>query len=126
VPRETVVRWTTSDRPSAGDIRTVLEDYLGALALGIAWDRDRFLVSLPGTPRWPFQRVGPATEAQRASWPELAKKHDGSERSRWFEVWLGDDCMFVMTREMDPVTCAIAEGFAAHAARAWPSRTEDD
>jgi hypothetical protein len=102
----------------------VLEDYLGKAAADIAWQTDRFIVTLRGAPTWPFQRVGPATDAQRGSWPELATEPDGSPRPRWFEVPIGDDNIDVITRDSDDYTNVVATGFARLVARAWHGEVE--
>jgi hypothetical protein len=60
------------------------------------------------------------TPQARAS-HELARE----ARERWFEVWVGQDCIDVITRMMDEVTNNIAQGFAKLCARWWEGEIED-
>lgn len=94
--------------PTRDEIGQVLHDYLGDLAVSIAWDRDRFLVTLRGSPRNMFTRQDPHARAYA---------HDGPER--WFEVWLAGARMDVITRQQDHVTNVLAEGFARACAQFW-------
>lgn len=50
---------------------------------------------------------------------ELSKERNGSPRPRWIEVWLGDDCIDVMTRQADDFTWWIAYDIANKIARFW-------
>lgn len=109
-----------NERPTQDEILLCLEDYVRDLAVGVVRrDGQRFSVTLPGWPSFPFARVGPSTDAQRRSHQERARDADGSMRTRWFEVYVGGDYIDVITREMDEVTNNIARGFAELSARAW-------
>ncbi len=49
----------------------------------------------------------------------------GETRERWFEVFADSEQFDVITREMDEITNAIANGFAQLAARLWDGKVED-
>lgn len=116
--RDTFVYWDQRHpRPTKQEIQHVLEDYVRGLATTVVWERDRWYVTLPGESSWSFQRSGPATIAQRTSWLESS--------TRWFEVWIGDDNIDVITRMADDVTNVIAHGFASLMARGFDGRIDD-
>jgi hypothetical protein len=126
---DTFVRWTGKGkrRPSKTEIRCALEDYVAGLAKEVSWTGDRFMVILWGAPSFAFQRVGPATPAQRQVWRELAAEGGlaaPDRRPRWFEVYLHKACIDVITREQDEVTNNVARGFAALCARDWIGKLE--
>src|SRR6266545_1329742 len=99
-------------RPTTTEIHVVLEDYVAGLATEIQTevqlDHDRVFVTLPGVPSFPLARCGPTTESARTEARERAVEDDGSQRRRWFEVFLGVDYVDVITRQMDPITNDIA------------------
>jgi hypothetical protein len=115
--RDVIVRWD-KERPSHEELKTVLEDYLGALAESVVRTQDRICATLLGPLSFAFQRIGPATEAMRKVWKEEV---DCAE-PRMVEVWVSKNCMYVMTRRTDHVTNVIADGFAALCARSWNGR----
>ena len=121
---DTFVYWT-DETPTREEIGMCLEDYVRGLATDVTWDRDRWFVGLPGTYSLPFARVGPATKSMRALAKERATESDGTIKSRWFEVWMDDRCMNVITRQMDEVTNNIAHGFAELCRRGWDGRLEE-
>ena len=121
--RDTMVYWSRqSVPPSRDDLRTVLDDYLGTTATDVVWGGGRFVVTLHGHLTFPYQRIGPATHAQRAAWPVIAKNDNGTPRSRWFEVFVAQEYINVITRDMDPYTQAVADAYAMLCARAWRGR----
>lgn len=122
---DTFVYWNRGVKPTKDEVQKALEDYVKGLATDVTWLVDRWFVTLPGAPSWPFQRVGHATEAQRASWLENATESDGSPRPRWFEVHLGHDNIDVITRMADEVTNNVAHGFAVLMALAWEGDLEE-
>lgn len=118
---DTFVYWRT-ERPTHDEVLLCLEDYVRGIAVGVVrWDGQRFSVTFPGAPSFPFARVGPATDAQRAAERERARERepDGTLRGRWFEVYTSDDYIDVITRQQDEITMNIAHGFAELCARAW-------
>lgn len=122
--RDRFVQWGDS-RPSREDILSVLGDYVRGLASDIEWQGDRYFVNFPGRLSFPFQRTGPATEALRAAWQEQSSTDSEDGINRWFEVWLGDDCIDVITRGMDEITNVLADGFAKVCARGWNGKLTD-
>lgn len=118
---DTFVVWEQREKqPKKEVIRKVLEDYVAGLA-EVEWIDDRWIVTLPGQPSWPFQRVGPASQSQRASWRELHVSTPG----RWFEVYVGEHNIDVITRTADEVTNNVAQGFAALMARGFDGKLMD-
>lgn len=88
--------------PSRGEVEIAIRSYVEGLADHVYWDRDRFFVMVPG----------------------MAARIDVPVR-RWFEVYLGPTLIDVMTREMDDVTNAIADGFARLVARTYEGKLEE-
>lgn len=102
------------ERPTREQLQMVLEDYV--LRLGVVeWETDRFFVTLPGKCRHPLTRV----TDRRA----VEAMNEGP-RERWFEVYVGEDHIDVITRLMDQVTEDIARGFAVVVARFWDGKLE--
>jgi len=58
---------------------------------------------LPGKPSWAFRRV--------EGFQEMGRTHE-VHPERWIEVWPGDDCIDIMTRQSDKFTNSIARGIA--------------
>lgn len=96
--------------PSREDVGKALGDYLGGVGK-VEWRVDRFFVDLPGRGSHPAKRL---TEV-----PEGLFRDE-----RWIEVWIGDDCIDVMTRQQDELTNVVAAGFSAFATRFWGGRSE--
>lgn len=106
--------------PSKEDVGKALEDYLGAYATRVYWQRDRWFAVLVGTKSWPFKRLEPP-DSRMAQAAALE-----TEEERWIEVWLDNECIDVMTRHSDEATNNLASGFAKLAARYWKGRLEDE
>jgi hypothetical protein len=121
--RDVFVYWS-EQKPTRAELQRVLEDYLRGIATEIAWDQDRFFVTLPGSPSCPLARDEGTPEPLRRA---VDTEHDGQPRPRWIEVWISpmDGAVDVMTRSMDEVTNAVAREFAAIIARRWRGRIED-
>ena len=105
--------------PPREDIGKALEDYLGAFAQRVYWDKDRWFAKLVGTKTWPFKRL----EGPDHPMFEFHKAEETEER--WIEVWLSKDCVDVMTRRADWVTNTLAEGFAKLMAQYWSGTVGD-
>ena len=101
------------EKPTRKELQQILEDYIN-IEGAVLWDTDRFMVTLPGKPLWLFQGVVP--EKYRKMYPP----------ERWFEVWLGKDCIDVLTRRADNFTDALAETFAVTVARYYQAKYEGD
>lgn len=104
------VQFKNKNVPPKDDIQKVLEDFLGE-AGKVEWDKDRFYATLQGKPSWAFKRVFKRVSACR-------------DDERWFEVWIGDDCLDIITRQQDHYTNALADGFAKLAANFWDGKVE--
>jgi hypothetical protein len=98
--RDTFV-WWMDEAPPVAEVESALRQYGEGLFTGMEWERGRFYVKLPGQARRVDESVG-----------------------RWFEVYPDDDSLDVITRSMDPITNAIARGFAELAALRWKGRLE--
>lgn len=119
--RDVFVYFKKGKKPSRAELQTVLEDYTAGLAREVRWQSDRFIVTLPGTVRNPLVRVLPKnTPHARAAQAEVSEATE-----RWFEVWIGTDCVDIITRMMDEVTNSIAYGFAKLCARWWSGEIEE-
>lgn len=90
--RDVFVRF--KNMPRIPDIERSLLDYVSDGA-SVRWSRDRWMVDLPGVPEETPTR----------------------QPTRWIEVWVGSNCVDVMTRQADEFTNAIADGLAARLAR---------
>lgn len=113
------VYWKTKDKPSREQIQLVLEDYVRDLAKSVEWDEkgSRFFVALPGMCSNPAARV---TESDTIR--GMAAEDRMNER--WFEVYVGDDNIDVITRHGDWITNAIATEFARICAQFWNGKLE--
>jgi len=97
--------------PSKEDLGKALEDYLGAGALAIKWERDRFFAQLHGNSLNPFRRLVDPPPYQEPD-------------ERWIEVVVRVDYVDVLTRHQDEFTNNIARGFARLVERFWKGRFE--
>lgn len=108
--------------PPKEDVGRVLEDYLGDFLVKNEWGGGRWNVQLVGSTSWPFRRLAEVEgTAQATFWNSPEAKRD-----RWFEVYIGDDNIDVITRQSDEVTNNIADGFAKLLARFWQGRLDDE
>jgi hypothetical protein len=95
-------------RPSKVAIRKALIGYIGG-AGKVYWKANRFFAYPPGVPSDPFPGLGPPVQD-----------------TRWFEVYLHEDAIDVITRMADEFTMVVAEGFAALCARYWQGERDPD
>lgn len=86
-------------RPARGELRKVLEDYLGSAA-EITWSAGRLFASFSSPSSYPLRRVS----------RHRSLVHRREER--WFEVFEHDNAVDVITREQDDFVQAVAAGFA--------------
>ena len=109
--RDIFLRWP-NELPSRYHVLMVLEDLLRGMAT-FKNDRDdnRIYVYLPGSPSWPFDRMGPSCDNERAYHRSLAKSEEGP-RPRWIEVVFTTRRIDILTRHQDPITNAIAREIA--------------
>ena len=88
-----------SDVPKREYLERSLRDYFQTSAK-VAWKSDRFFIT--------FDSRSEGTPIHRDE--------------RWIEVWIGSDCVDVMTREQDEFVNAIAGGLAKRIARQFSGR----
>lgn len=125
MPQDRFIYWLPCSHPTRESVILLVQDF--CLGLGVLREEgNRLFVTLPGSPRWPYQRVGPAAPHQREAWLEMGRDSDGTPRPRWIEVVFGEDNVDVLTRSQDPITNAIADGLALALARGFQGRTEDE
>lgn len=103
--------------PTVRDLQLVLEDYLGAYAQKVYWKSGCWTALLVGQNSWPLRRLAP-------NLPLAGAYAEEAKRSRWIEVFLGDDYVNVVTRSHDEATNALADGFAELVARYWQGKFE--
>lgn len=94
-------------KPTSVEIANFLTNYMGSAQKDFKYDytlgQHCWTVGVPGVGCNPLCR--------------LAGTEDASQGERWFEVYLTDDSLDVLTRMQDQFTNAIAEGFAEMIAR---------
>ncbi len=97
--------------PTKKEILTTIEDYFGGAAEDIQWGGGRYTITLRGQRSEALRRI----KGVAALSP--------SEGERWIEVYLSlrgkDKNIDVITRQADPYTNAVAEGYAKLIARFW-------
>jgi hypothetical protein len=96
------VRWGKT-RPSRIQLRAMLEGYVGGSG-SVTQEGERLFASLPGKPSSPFRGLEGfdnivASQTQR--------------EERFFEVFVDKKYADVITRQTDPLTNAVADGFAS-------------
>lgn len=103
--------------PTRDAMQALLEDFFGDAATHVNWDRDRFFVELCGRPTAALRRQDGVPWFYAAALEEA--------RDRWIEVWLGRDCVDVMTRNADEYTNGCAAALAQIVAR-WFGGWEEE
>lgn len=93
--------------PVFHEIASALVDYVGDDIGGVEWQKDgnRWFVTFKGGSSSPSENLG---------YPDVTMREE-----RWFEVYLGDDHIDVITRDQSPLIQAIADGFVKWALRFW-------
>lgn len=119
---DTFVYWKTKRRPTRKEAQKVIRDFFGPVAKTIRWRQDRFFVTLIGEWSHPLVRVA---EGEMREIFKRSKPKDRGWEGRFLEVWLGKDCMDVMTRVQDEFTNVCQRGLAAVFARFWKGKLED-
>jgi len=97
--------------PDKGQLERTLIAYAGTMA-DIAFRDDRWYINIPGKPSCALE-----------NYYGVGMLRDLPDE-RWIEVWPGDDCVDVITRQADDITNAIAEGLARLLARLWNGKCE--
>lgn len=113
------VYWNDGEMPTREQIQFALEDYVRDLAESVKWDGpgNRFFVLLPGMCSNPAIRITDSDTIRR-----MAEEERKTER--WFEVYVGDDNIDVITRHGDWITNGIATEFAKICAQFWKGKLE--
>jgi len=106
------VYWRGGTRPTLEQVQFALEDYVRDLATEVKWERNRFLVTLPGMGSHPAARISESETTRLAAAEER-------KNERWFEVYIAPDNIDVITRRGDWITNAIATEFARICAQFW-------
>lgn len=114
------VYWQTSARPSRDDLQHVLEDYIDESGI-ISWETDRFFIKLVGRHSEAWRRC--EHKDMDAASLRLASARYRAE-DRYIEVWIGFDCVDVMTRMADDFTNGVAARLAELLARLWDGKVE--
>ena len=121
------VRWPEgSRRPTAEEVRLVVEDYLGGYAERVDDDGrspvgaiEAFFVAwTSGRQSHPLRRIVGAS-------PSALIEPEAGFEARCIEVWVHDDCVDVLTRHQDAATNALARGLAAVLAGYWAGKLEE-
>lgn len=107
------VRWRR-EKPTIAKIQPVLEDYLGKDCV-VTRDGARLTAVLPGKPSSPFRRL--------PGYDNIAATQEQREE-RFLEVFVDGKYADVITRQADPLTNAVADGFAALIQRVWNGKAE--
>lgn len=96
-------------KPSDDELKWALEDYLSSVGEIDYKKPDWWIITLPGVSCSPFRRIA-----------EISFY----ESERWFEIFIQDDNIDVLTRQADEFTNNVAQGFAELCARYWEGRLE--
>lgn len=109
-----IIRWQ-GRKPTAEEVKTVIEDFFNGQAT-IAWEKDRYIVVMPGVCKSPLLRISPVY--QNATQEVIML--------RWLEVWEDTErtCLYVMTRRQDEYVNSIAAGLAEVFRRYWNGNLE--
>jgi len=115
--RDIFIQFKKDRKPTKVEVQHLLEDYFKDIATDVRWDGDRFFVSLPGTPTNALGRIKGAHT--------LGRIKGEPDRTRWIEVVRNNATLWdVLTRGMDEVTNAMAEGVVEILARFWKGEVD--
>lgn len=111
--QDRIVRWVDGEKPTPEQVKFVLEDFFNGQAT-ITWDKNRYMVCLPGSCKHPLLRISPL----------FTEGHAPEHRLRWLEVWEDKErtCLDVMTRLQDEYVNALAEGLIEVFRRFWQAQ----
>lgn len=110
------VNWKKKKKgPSLAAVRAVLRDYLGS-GSAISISGARITAVIQGKPSYPFRSI-----AAYKKYTEAVEVHP----VRWFEVFVTEKNIDIITRQADEYTNVVAEGFSKLAARLWDGELED-
>lgn len=97
--------------PKKAEVEQVIKNFLGGVGT-VEWKKDRFFISLPGTPTYTYKDIKGAPQREEIQ-PE-----------RWIEVCIGNP-MDIITRMADEFTNALAARLAKAFARYWEGTVDD-
>jgi hypothetical protein len=110
--RDHIVYLPSDKGPTKGQLGRLIKDYLGGIMTSLRWGGQRWTAVLVGPKSWMYRRsFDPSCKYQRLE----AAAHESEgwyQQERWIEVWLGDDCIDVITRQQDELTNDIASRLA--------------
>jgi hypothetical protein len=116
------VHWKdSSKKPTREEVEHVIRDFFGQAASEIFWGNGRFFVTLASSRSNPLAHLDIIPEEMRRI-IDSERERDGG--GRHMEVWLGDDCLDVITRRQDEFVHACQDGLAKVFARVWEGRIE--
>ena len=110
------VRWRLG-KPTDVELRMIIEDYVRGV--GTLEDKPQkngrpwFFITLPGKPSHPLTRIS-----------DVSKRPPPPDKERWFEVFVDDDSVDVMTRQSDEFTGVVADGLGTLLARFYKAEIE--
>jgi len=103
-----VVNWD-KEKPTKAEAEAALTNFLGGVGI-LEWVQDRYYIHLPGTPTPTLRGLGKCVEV--------------GYHVRWIEVWQDNDSLYVITRQADEFTNALAEKLAEIFANHWHGTRE--
>ena len=106
--------------PSKKDLQFIIEDYFGAAATKVYWNKDRFFIDLAGNFSFPFYRIKSLSDSIKA---RMALDHQ--IKPRWIEVWKNKKSVDVITRQADEFTNVAADGLASMICRFFDGKLEE-
>lgn len=120
------VYWQDGKRPTHQEIRHVVEDYLGEMAVEYEEEPEMvrrlphpIFVTLVGKHSHPLKRVREAMAI-----PGVVMDQEPGWEGRYLEVWIHQDSVNIETRMQDEITMRIADGLAQVFARFWGGKLE--
>lgn len=116
--QDRIVRWKNGIKPKRKELKRVIENFFGPVAVGIEWRSERFFVRLLGESTSPTKDV-PILGA--IEWAKFDPKED-----RYIEVWPSRYCLYVMTRRADDFTNGCAQRLSEVLARNWLGDLENE
>ncbi len=113
--QDVVVHWTNGTRPTQVEVESVLINFFSGAVESIEWNEEgsRFTVTLPGKGNSPMHGL----DEKRAA---VDKETYGPPFDRrYFEVFLDEEFLSVITRMQDRYTNTLARGLAEVFALHW-------
>jgi hypothetical protein len=113
MPLDREVQWRSKGkRPSKEDVGAIVEGYFNGMA-EVEWREDRYYCRIAGLICHPLNRV--------EGFLRMPEPEEGFDE-RYIEVWPDKKCLYVMTRQQDEATNALAEGLIELFVRAYEGK----